>query len=159
MERDRGEMKTTVTLFILRLLAAIALLLLPARHALAESPDDILIVVNLSSKVTEAELGELRAIFLKKRTRWKSGDKVVPVHAKAGTELREAFRTRLLEMASYDEKSYWQEQQIRHGLDPPASFKIPLKAVFKLRDAVGYCFRHEFRESVAKILLVIPADR
>ena len=61
-------------------------------------------------------------------------------------------------MTPAEEQSYWQEQKIRKGLTPPAEFASTLKAVFSVKGAVSYVFRKQFKEGVAKVLLIIPGE-
>jgi ABC-type phosphate transport system substrate-binding protein len=124
----------------------------------AESPQDILIVANTSVDQKDIEKGEVRAIFLKNKTSWSSGQKIVAVNAKPGTELRDQFQKRVLEMDSNREVSFFEEQKVRYGTSPPVEFPNPLRAVFHLKGSIGYVFRKDYKEGVAKVLLVIPSD-
>ena len=126
--------------------------------AYAESPDDILIVANKSVPMDSISSAELKAIFLKKKSRWKNGSKTIPINAKDGTLLRKTFVQRLLNMEQTREKSYWQEQKIRKGTLPPATFSNLLKAVFKVNGSVGYVFRSDYKEGVVKVLMVLPQE-
>jgi len=140
----------------LTLLLATMLLSLPA--ASADSPNDILVVANKTVKVDAVSVAELKAIFLKKKVRWKTGLKAVPINAKDGTELKKEFLKRVFDMDQDLERSYWQDQKIRTGLVPPVTFRQLLKAVFNIRGSVSYVFRSQYREGVVKILLVLPAQ-
>jgi hypothetical protein len=121
----------------------------------AADPDDILIVANRDVSVNSISAAELRTFFLKQRTTWKNGDKVVPVHA-TDAHLKAQFLERVLGLTIPEEQTYWQEQRIMHGTSPPPEFSNNLKAVFKLKGAVSYIFRSNYRENVAKILLELP---
>lgn len=135
----------------------VALAALPAPSA-AESPDDILVIANTSLPVSAVNPVELKDFFLRKKTAWQSGDTVVPVHATSGSRLRADFCTRVLGMSANEEKLYWKAAQIRTGQESPASFANTLKAVFKLRGSVSYIYRADYREGVAKVLLVLPSQ-
>lgn len=137
-------------------LFAAILLAVTSTPAHAESPDDILIVAHPGVDQSEIVPGEVRAIFLKKKTSWPSGDKIVPINAKPGTDLRKRFQEFIIEMDPSLEGAYWENQKIRYGMSPPAEFSIPLRAVFALKGSIGYVFRKDFKEGVAKVLLVIP---
>jgi ABC-type phosphate transport system substrate-binding protein len=125
--------------------------------ARAENPKDILIVANAAAGVTELSLADVRDMFLKKRTSWPGGTKVVPVNVTDGSGLRNDFRAKVLSMTSAQEQSYWQERKIKAGESTPSVFGDTLRAVFKLRGAIGYVYRSQFKEGTAKVLLVIPA--
>jgi hypothetical protein len=90
-------------------------------------------------------------------TCWSSGAKVVPLNVTNGSGLRDDFRARVLGMTSAQEQSYWQERKIKAGESTPSEFGDTLRAVFKLRGAIGYVYRSQFKEGTAKVLLVIPA--
>ncbi len=129
-----------------------------AQDALADNPQDILIVAHNSVPQKSITIAELRDLFLKKRTNWQSGGKAQPLHVRAGTPLRDRFRQVVLGLSAREEARYWQDQRIRHGKTEPVEFSNPLKAVYKLRGALSYIYRSDFKEGVAKILLVIPAN-
>ncbi len=132
------------------------LLTVSLRHARADSPNDILIIANKGVSANSITVPELKAFFLKQKTRWKGGGRVVAVNAKEGNPLRAAFQKALLGMSEAKEKSYWQDQKIRTGLTAPPEFGNLLKATFSLRGSVSYVFRKDYREGVVKVLLVLP---
>ncbi len=150
-------MKNSITkaLFPVGLIIAISLVL--PSLARAESPDDILIVANFSVKIKTVSTAELKAIFLKKKVRWKTGLKAIPIHAKGGTLLKQEFLKRLMNMDEDLERSYWQDQKIRSGTVPPVAFRKALKAVFNIKGSVSYVFRSQYMKGVVKILTVLPA--
>jgi len=143
--------------FATPLAAALVLWLALPAAALAENPNDILIVANAAAGADRLSLAEVRDMFLKKRTSWPAGAKVVPVNVTDGSGLRKDFRAKVLGMTSEQEKSYWQERKIKAGESTPSEFGDTLRAVFKLRGAIGYVYRSQFKEGTAKVLLVIPA--
>ncbi len=73
-------------------LVLVGLLLLLPRVASAQSPDDMLIVANLSVKSSTISEGAIRNFFLKKIKNWDSGNKAVPIHAPKGSRLRDDFQ-------------------------------------------------------------------
>ncbi|MFO8070774.1 MAG: hypothetical protein R6V85_02760 [Polyangia bacterium] len=124
----------------------------------AESPQDILVVVNEDSEVESVTEEDLRDVFLRRRMSWHGGKRAIPINAREGTAVREAFRKRVLGMNADEETRYWQDQQIRSGKTPPKEFGNPQRAVFKLHDAVCYTFRSDYKEAVGRIVLVVHAD-
>jgi hypothetical protein len=60
-------------------------------------------------------------------------------------------------MSVSEERSYWQNSKIKRGVSEPRAFGNVLKAVFKLRGAVSYVYRSQYKAGAAKIVLVIPA--
>ncbi|MCP4676269.1 MAG: hypothetical protein GY854_12315 [Deltaproteobacteria bacterium] len=135
-----------------------AMLMTFAETASAESPNDILIVVNNAVPQSDITIGELKNLFLKEKTNWSSGKKALPVHAPAGSSLRKDFVSRVLGMNPSGEKIYWQERKIKTGKVQPVEFSNTLKAVFKLRGSVSYVYRSQYKKGVAKVVLVLPAQ-
>ena len=135
----------------------VAALMLPSIAA-ADDPNDIIVIANSSVKASSITKDELRDIFLKKRTSWSNSGVVKPINASSGSELRKRFCEAVLKMTLEEEKRYFQEEKIKNGLTEPNSFSNTLKAVFKLRGSVSYVLRSDFKEGVAKVLLVIPAS-
>jgi hypothetical protein len=138
------------------LVVGLGSLLLP-RFAAADDPDDILIIANPSAQASGISLDDIRSIFLKKRANWPRGGNAVPINARKGSALRGEFVQRVLNMTLAEESNYWKDEQIKSGLTEPAEFSNVLKAVFKLRGSIGYVYRSEYREGVAKILYVLKA--
>jgi ABC-type phosphate transport system substrate-binding protein len=126
----------------------------PAR---ANSPNDILIVANNAAGGGSLSISDVRDMFLKKRASWSNGAKIMPVNAPEGSSLRTAFRSKVLGMTSAAEQAYWQERKIKAGESVPPEFGDTLRAVFKMKGAIGYVLRSQFKEGTAKVLLVIPA--
>ncbi len=143
---------------ILLLAVLVAVFLILPNGARAENPNDILIVVNKGVKQDSITPGELKNLFLKDKTTWRDGQKVVPVHAPGGSAVRKAFVSRILGMSIEDEKIFWQKRKIKTGKVKPVEFGNSLKAVFKLRGSISYVFRSQYREGVVKIVLVLPAN-
>lgn len=134
----------------------IAALVLPST-ASADSPNDIIVIAHSSVGTSSISKDVLRDIFLKKRTSWGNSGNVKPINASDGSELRKQFIEQVLLMTPEEEKRYFQEEKIKNGLQEPNSFSNTQKAVFKLRGSVSYVYRSDFKEGVAKVLLVIPA--
>lgn len=124
----------------------------------ADSPEDILIIVNKNVMEKGVTLDDVRDIFLKKRTRWDKSGKAVPVNASKNSKLRNEFISRVLEMTPNEEIAYWQARKIKNGVDPPVSFANNQKAVFHLKGAISYVYRSELLQNVAVILFVLPAE-
>jgi len=122
----------------------------------AESPKDILIIANPAAGASKVTVADVRDMFLKKRTSWPGGAKVVPVNV-TESGLRNDFRAKVLKMSAAEERSYWQERKIKAGESTPSEFGDTLRAVFKMRGAISYVYRSQFKEGTAKVLLVIPA--
>ena len=81
----------------LLLLLFVGCLLVPTISR-ADSPDDILIIANKGVGVKSISTGELKNIYLKKKTNWGSGVKAVPIHVKRGAQIRHDFLKLILNM-------------------------------------------------------------
>ncbi len=72
------------------------------------------------------------------------------------TEIRDDFVTQVLGLDHIREQAYCQEVMVKAAVKPPPAFSNPLKAVFKLRNSVGYIYRADYKAGVAKYPLVVP---
>ncbi len=150
-------MKHTLTsCYLVFLLSASSLWI--ANNALADSPEDIIIVVNKSVTKKEVTVDELRDYFLLKRLHWPDGKKIVPINVRGNDELRVAFRGRILEMSETEENRYWQDRKIKSGLKKPPELGSNLRAVFKIKGSISYVYRKDYKEGVARIVLVLTAQ-
>lgn len=140
---------------VLVLAAIVITTTLTVRVSRAESPNDILVIVNSSVKVSSLTSEDVKEIFLKKRRSFSSGERAVPINAGDNAKLREEFRERVLKMSATDERTYWQTLKIKEGEVDPAVFSNNLKAVFKLRGGVSYIYRSQYKANVAKVVLVL----
>jgi hypothetical protein len=141
-------------LFIL--VGAVAVITAP-RTSAADSPDDIIVFVNNSVPVDQLNIDDVKNLFLKRKLRWGTGGKVIPINAKSGTGLRSDFLKRACNMTLKQEESYWNDARIRKGVSMPAEFSAIQKAVFKIKGAIGYLYRSDYKKGVTKIVLVIPS--
>lgn len=116
---------------------------------------DILVVANLKAPLESIGMQELKAVFLKKKLYTDKGQEIVPINAQQGTSLRTQFQGRALGMEPEEEMKYWERQKILHAILPPADFVQTQKAVFRVRNSIGYVFRRDYKPNVSKILLVI----
>ena len=137
-----------LTLVVLCLVMLLGVRVDPAR---AQKPTDLLIIANRSVRVGSVSRGELRRIFLKQRGSWKSGQNAVPVNARTGPA-REAFRRKVLRMDAATESKYWQDEKIKKGTAAPPEFNNPVKAVFKIKGAVGYVLRKKLPPGLVNVI-------
>ncbi len=129
---------------------------LQSRPGYADNPKDIFIVVSKNSPVDKISVDEVVALFLKRRTSFSNGDNAIPINP-TDSELRESFRSLVLNKSEAEENKYWLNFAIRSGQSPPPTLPQPLKAVFKLPKGISYVFREDMIDAVAKVVLVIPA--
>ena len=123
-----------------------------APPAMAQNPDDILIVANRDVGVNSISMDELTALFLKQRQTWENGARAIPIHTK-DQKLKAKFLKVVLGTSISQNDAYWQEQKIKHGKLKPPEVSNMLKAVFNLKGSVGYIYRRQYIKEVSKILL------
>ena len=141
----------------------VALLLLTALSVVpevssADSPNDIVVFGNNGLSVSSVTIDELKQIFLKKKTSWRGGDRIVCINTPSSVPVRAKFREKVLGMSARDEEIYWENQKVRKQLTPPPEMMGTPKAVFKLKNSISYAFRKDVPKNVVKVLLVIPAQ-
>ncbi len=121
----------------------------------ADSPSDLLIVGNKGLAADSSDASEIKAVFLKNKTSM-AGDTVFPLNAKSDSDLRAAFRKRVLKMSEEKERGFWEDEKVKKGVEPPPEVPATLKAVFSKSGGVSYVFRKDFKEGTAKILASFP---
>lgn len=119
-------------------------------HASAEP---IAVVVN--AKGTDSlTKDDLRQIYLKKRTFWREGVRIVPINRDAGSEIRRRFERFLFERTPQQLGIYWNRQYFR-GVLPPATLasdEAVLRFVAGESRAIGYLRSTLADESVRIVL-------
>ena len=131
-------------------IAALLLASLPTSTR-AESPNDLLIVVNKSVSASNVDVAEVKAVFLKNKTSL-SGDTVFPLNAKSDSDLRAAFRKLVLKMSEEKEMGFWEDEKVKKGVEPPPETAGTLKAVFSKSGGISYVFRKDYKDGTAKIV-------
>ncbi len=121
--------------------------------AWAESPDDILVIANKAVKAGSLSAADVRRLFLKESDR-AGGAQVIVINSK-NAALRDAFRAKALKMSASEEEKYWQDQKVRSGLSKPSAFANSIKAVFSVKKGIGYCFRKDYKDGLAKVVLAL----
>lgn len=122
--------------------------------ARAESPNDLLVIANKSVTVSSASTAELRTVFLKKR-RNLSGVNVLPINCSSTDSARKVFRQKVLGMNEAQEAKYWEDEKIKSGKTKPPEIGAILKAVYKLKNSVGYVFRKDYKPGLVKVLATL----
>ena len=113
---------------VLVLLAGAVAIMTAPKTSAADSPDDIIVFVNNAVPVDQMNIDDVKNLFLKRKLRWGTGGKVIPIHAKPATVLRSDFLRRACNMSLKQEESYWNDARIRKGVSMPAElapFKRP----------------------------------
>ncbi len=144
---------TKKTLKACRVAMAMMSVLAVHTSAEAESPDDILVIANKAVKADSLSAADVRRLFLKESDQ-AGGAQVIVINSKDAA-LRDAFRAKALKMSASEEEKYWQDQKVRSGLSKPSAFANSIKAVFSVKKGIGYCFRKDYKDGLAKIVLAL----
>lgn len=131
---------------------ASCVLLFSQSPVMAESPNDLLIIVNKKFEYSSLTITEVKRIFRKEMTTYK-GTSVKPIHAKMGSPLRDIFVSKVLGMNVSAEQKYWQDMMVKKGMRPPSELSNTVRGVFSAPGAMSYCFRRDFSPITAKIVL------
>ena len=128
-------MRRTVTLFVV---VGIAALCAGAREATAA---DFKVVVHVGNPTSSASTAQLGRLFLKKDTRWESGEAVEPVDQSAKSPVRAVFSTEVHRKDVGSVKSYWQQQVFSGRGTPPPEMSSDAEVLAFVRShagAIGY---------------------
>jgi ABC-type phosphate transport system substrate-binding protein len=116
------------------------LLVLGGRPGVAAEPA-YRVVVNTANPITSLSREELSRIFLKKVTKWGSGQPVQPVDQVASSPARASFSEAVHRRSVAQVKNYWQ-QQFFSGKDVPPPEKATDREVIAIvqsdPNAIGY---------------------
>jgi ABC-type phosphate transport system substrate-binding protein len=136
------------------LLLALCMLLFSQSPTRAESPDDLLIIVNKKFPYSKLSISEVKRIFTKEITTYR-GIGVKPIHSKLGSPLRQLFVSKVMGMNVSTEQKYWQDMMVKKGMRPPIELSNTVRAVFSAPGAISYCYRRDFNPATAKIVLTL----
>jgi ABC-type phosphate transport system substrate-binding protein len=114
---------------------------LSMRAGAAASPPAYLVIVNPANPTTSIGRKFLADAFLKKTTRWDSGDVIRPVDQTSDSPVRRKFSEEVLKRSVAAVRNYWQ-QIIFSGRDVPPpelnSDEDVVKYVLKYPGGIGY---------------------
>jgi ABC-type phosphate transport system substrate-binding protein len=116
-----------------------ALSVSPLAHSQADSP--LLVIVHLGVPDARVDANELRAIFLRKRTLWSNGRRIVPLNHPPGSPVRVAFDRTTLGFSGDQAARFWIDARIRYGTEAPmsiASEALLARVVKQLPGSIGY---------------------
>ena len=140
---------------IIRLfLPAILMLICIETPLHADNTNDIVVVVNKKFPSSRLSVTDVRRIFRKEITTWK-GTSVKPIHALAGSKLRQLFTGKALGVTEAADQKYWQDMKLKKGMRAPMELSNNVRAVFSIPGAITYCYRKDFNPATASIVLVL----
>lgn len=101
---------------------AAVLVTLLAAHALAHGDVPFKVIVNVKNPTTSVSKDLLRNAFLKKETRWSSGETLRPIDLATKFPARTSFTHAILKKTPAQLKTYWNQQVFSgKGVPPPES--------------------------------------
>lgn len=106
-----------ITIVLGSLLIACVPLIRSQAHAQEEA--QFVLIVNSSNPVASLSKAEVTRLFLKKTSRWDSGEKALPVDLPEDSPVRELFSREVLEKDVATVKNYWQQQIFSGRSSPP----------------------------------------
>ena len=101
---------------------------------------DIVVIVNKNVNEESILRKDVRKIFLGQKSRWKSGDKIIPVTLKSG-DVHDAFLEKCVGKSLSAYTSFWKQAIFTGKGTPPESFKTEaelIKFVVSKPGAIGY---------------------
>jgi len=104
-------------------------------------PQEFIVIVNSENELDSISRKKLSKVFLKKTSRWETGDMVVPVDQKTESSTRIAFTSRIHKKKVSSIKAYWQKKIFTGRAIPPvelASDKEVIQFVSERTGAIGY---------------------
>ena len=107
----------------------------------SEDSTNFKVIVNVSNSVTEMSKAQTSKLFLKKKTKWEDGSKVIPVDLAESSSVRVDFSKAIHGKRVSAIKSYWQKLIFSGRAVPPpmkASDPEVVNFVKANRGAIGY---------------------
>lgn len=101
---------------------------------------DFVVIANPSVPVTSISPDDLNDIYLLRTTAWDDGSRIVPINRESGSNLRNAFTSRILKQRQEALNNYWDKMHYK-GLTPPLiqeSDQAILTFVQRVPGAIGY---------------------
>lgn len=114
------------------------------------------IVVNSSNSVNSLTKKELSDFFLKKRTKWSSGIKVIPVDLSSKSSVRTAFTKEIHEKTVSQIRAYWQQSVFAGKQTPPREMNSDQKIIEFVKmhkGAIGYVSKQSNTEGLKTITI------
>lgn len=99
------------------------------------------VIVNSANSVSSLSAKEVSDFFLKKKTKWASGDKVIPVDLNSNSSSRADFSKSIHKKSVNAVQSYWQQYVFAGKGTPPVEKKSDAEVVEYVKrnsGAIGY---------------------
>ena len=99
------------------------------------------VIVNKSNGITSISKSDLSDLFMKKETKFSSGERVVPVDQKGNSSVRKSFSSDVLNKSVAAIKSYWQQSVFQGKATPPVEKSSDQEVIAYVANnpgAIGY---------------------
>jgi ABC-type phosphate transport system substrate-binding protein len=119
---------------------------------------EIAVITNKATPAASLSASQVRAIFLKKSTKFPNGSTAIPGDQNTNTTIYENFGKKLLKKKPNQLSAYWSKRIFSGKAVPPdviGNDDDMMAWVAKTRGSVGYVDAHAVNQSV-KVLLTIP---
>ena len=159
--RDRARRAAGWPLCVAACLLLLGLLGAQPAVTRAITPTPLFVVGHPGTTPPHVELGELQAVFLKRRVMWPNGQRVLALNYPPGDPLRRAFDSAVLGWNADAAAKYWVDVRIRDGFEPPYTVPSPSVAariVARLPGSIAYV-TGEYTHGALRVLARIEGGR
>lgn len=120
----------------------------------SESGRKIVVVVSRDNPVQTVSKGELRRIFLRKKTQWPGGTGITVYERPASSRIRKEFSQRVLGKKPGELKEYWMNLMLTRGLKPPKvlrSAKLVTRHLQRVKGGIAYVYEDEIGKAMRAV--------
>jgi len=110
-------------------------------HALADTREDVVVLVHPSSRVSSLSGLMLEAIYTRSTTRWDNGSTIVPFNLGSSDPVRHTFDRAILQLSPELVGRFWLDQRIRGLGAPPKQvpdIALMVRVIERLPGSIGY---------------------
>ena len=131
----------------------------------------VVVIVNAANPVESLRASQIRELFLKKHTTWRTdladvpdrkgfdeAEQVRPIDLAAGQEERRMFLEKVLEMSAASLERHWVKVQYQNAVDPPIqaeSSERMIRLVGSLKGSIGFVFEDALTDEARKKVKVV----
>jgi ABC-type phosphate transport system substrate-binding protein len=119
--------------------------------------EELVVIVNKSNRIASISMEDVKKIFLGKKKRFDSGEKIKATDYKKGKSVRMLFYKKVTNKAVKDIDSYWYRQVFTGKGIPPKAFSSAsdvIEYVSGNDNAIGYIKASELSPRIKKVLAI-----
>ena len=120
------------------------------------SAQEFQVVVNSKNAVKSLTKKQVSDYFLKKKTKWSDGTKIIPVDLSSKSKVRTSFSKKIHKKSTVQVRAYWQQSVFSGKASPPSektSDAVVINYVKTHKGAIGY-ISSKTKASGVKVLTV-----